>query len=361
MYNLYDKYREAKLHKKVIAAVMLILIVPLLLSCSTGQVTTRHKENIVWPNYPGSKPIIKFINTASTPEGLLNKKIGFLKKIWYFITGKATDKFIKPFDIFVRSGKLYLTDTGDMSVYAFDMKKKSYFIIRNFDGHQFILPDSVAADKNGNIYVSDAIAKTIYKFNKTGKFIKKIGQNRLIRPTGIAIGSRHNLLYVVDTIAGKILVFNLNGKYIRSIGGVGSKEGLLNHPTFLTVNNGRIYIADSLNARVQIFSENGKPIEKFGKRGDSAGDFANPRGVALDSDGNIYVTDTLFNAVQIFNRKDEILLTFGRTGTKDGEFMIPEGIAINNKDKIYVADSYNARVEIFRYLKKNAEGAKDEK
>ncbi|NOZ83652.1 MAG: 6-bladed beta-propeller [Epsilonproteobacteria bacterium] len=360
MYNLYYVCRKAKLHKKVIIAMMLFFIVPLLFSCSTGQVTTRHKENIVWPNYPGSKPIIKFISAASTPNSLLDKKVGFLQKIWYFITGKSANKFIKPFAVFVRNGRLYLTDTGDMSVYIFDMTKKSYFVIRDFDGHRFVLPDSVTADKNGNIYVSDAIAKTIYKFNKKGKFIKKIGQNRLIRPTGIAIGSRNNFLYVVDTIAGKILVFNLNGKYIRSIGGIGSKKGLFNHPTFLTVNNGRIYIADSLNARVQIFDKNGKPIEKFGKRGDSAGDFANPRGVALDSDGNIYVTDTLFNTVQIFNQKGKILLTFGRAGIKDGEFMIPEGIAINNKDKIYVADSYNARVEIFRYLKKNVKETKDE-
>ena len=118
-----------------------------------------------------------------------------------------------------------------------------------------------------------------------------------------------------------------------------------------------------MNIRVQIIDKQGKFVGKFGRRGNAAGDLANPRGIALDSEGHIYLTDTLFNSVQIFDKSGQALLVFGRQGMNSGEFSLPAGISISRDDKIYIADSYNMRVQVFKYIKtgKSIGESKDEK
>lgn len=48
------------------------------------------------------------------------------------------------------------------------------------------------------------------------------------------------------------------------------------------------------------------------------GDFARPKGVAVDSEGHIYVVDAAFGNVQIFNSEGLLLLFFGQMGTGPG-------------------------------------------
>ena len=106
-----------------------------------------------------------------------------------------------------------------------------------------------------------------------------------------------------------------------------------------------------MNARIQIFDPEGNFVSMFGERGTSIGTFANPRGIAVDSDGNIYVADTLLSAVQIFNKKGQLLLVVGNYGTRKGEFAYPADITISPDNYIFVSDSYNMRIQVLRYLK----------
>jgi len=85
--------------------------------------------------------------------------------------------------------------------------------------------------------------------------------------------------------------------------------------------------------------------------GDRPGTFANPKGIAVDSDGHIYVTDAAFSNFQIFDQEGRILLFVGELGAWPGYLHLPGGIAIDENDRIYVADQLNARVEVFQYLR----------
>jgi len=104
-----------------------------------------------------------------------------------------------------------------------------------------------------------------------------------------------------------------------------------------------------MNFRLLAFDLDGKPTGSFGHHGDGSGDFAQPKGVAVDGQGHVYVADAVFNRVQIFDRQGRFLLAFGREGAKDGQFLLPSGVFITG-DRIYVADSYNQRVQVFQFL-----------
>jgi len=90
--------------------------------------------------------------------------------------------------------------------------------------------------------------------------------------------------------------------------------------------------------------------------GDRPGSFANPKGIALDSDGHIYVTDAAFCNVQIFDSQGNVLLFVGQLGPRPGYFHLPAGIAIDENDRIYVADQLNSRIQVFQYLKEPVPG-----
>ena len=61
-------------------------------------------------------------------------------------------------------------------------------------------------------------------------------------------------------------------------------------------------MADALNHRVQVFNSSGVFQSAFGSFGTGNGQFANPRGIAVDSGGNIYVADTGNNRIQVFSQ-----------------------------------------------------------
>ena len=61
---------------------------------------------------------------------------------------------------------------------------------------EFIWPNSIALDDQGNVYISDEWLNRISIFDKDGKFLSKWGKagsgdGELNRPSGLAIRRRH--------------------------------------------------------------------------------------------------------------------------------------------------------------------------
>lgn len=331
-----------------------IILIAALLSLGMGpkiDADSVQKERLFWPS-PPSEPRIEFLYSIYGPDDLHIKK-GFLHRIWESIAGETKEGLVKPFGVFADEGRLYVTDMADQSVHIFDQVSEKYFVIEGVKKQHFESPVGVAADKDGNIYVSDSIAKRVYVFSNSGEFLREIGgDDRMERPTGIAIDKGSETLYVVDTLACKVFVYGLDGQYKLSFGEPGDDKAQFNRPTFIAIGrDGNLYISDTMNVRIQVVDRTGKYISQFGKRGDGTGDMANPRGIAVDVNGYIYITDTVFEVVQVFDRSGQLLLVFGRSGVENGEFSLPAGVSTSDDNKIYIADSYNSRVQVFRYLK----------
>jgi DNA-binding beta-propeller fold protein YncE len=357
-------YFTFKLHHTFVAGACSLLLIMGVGACAGTQSAIRNEtvpaeaSDPVWPP-PPQQPRIRYLSSISGPADAGIKK-SWLKRAVdnLFGTGEEEIVMLRPYDIFVKSNKLYVTDPGASIVHIFDMTEKRYFTIRSFRGGALRSPIGVAVDEHGDIYLTDSILKKVFVFGTDGAFLREIGKSdSFMRPTGIAVDK--DRIYVVDTLANTVSVFaKKNGNLLFCFGRNGKGDGEFNYPTNIFIaKDGLLYIVDCLNFRIQTFNRDGNFISKFGKNGDAWGNLSKPKGVAVDSEGHIYVTDAQFENVQIFDKGGRLLLMFVKPGRGRGQMVLPAGIFIDAQDKIYIADSYNNRIQIFQYLnQKGSEG-----
>ncbi|MCP4708349.1 MAG: hypothetical protein GY869_06975, partial [Planctomycetes bacterium] len=65
--------------------------------------------------------------------------------------------------------------------------------------------------------------------------------------------------------------------------------------------NGFIFITDTLNHRIQKFDIIGNYISQWDTPGGAPEQFAEPKGIVLNTNGYLYITDSLNNRIQKFN------------------------------------------------------------
>ncbi|MEK9138013.1 MAG: 6-bladed beta-propeller [Bacteroidota bacterium] len=329
----------------------------LLAACLLGTAAAQQRasEELYWPKPPGT-PRIQFLYAFSGKQDLGIEK-SFWRKLADVVFGEEKDinNIIRPQGVTVDAeGRVYVTDIGAKGVHVFDFEEKEYKLITGSDDTRLVSPVGVAVSPAGSLYVSDSELGAILVFNRHGDYEFSIS-GELKRPTGLWLSS--GFLYVVDTGANMVVVFDLDGHEKFRFGRRGVENGEFNFPVYVcagvvpkTEALDKLYLVDAMNFRLQILQPDGKFLSKFGKLGDGIGDFARPKGVALDSQGHIYVADALYDVIQVFDQNGQILLAFGGTGTGFGSFYLPAGIAIDAKDRIYVVDSGNRRVQVFQFL-----------
>lgn len=332
------------------AILLMLLVSGVLVQAADSSPTASATQPWVWPPSP-EKPRVQHVKTIITPENLDIKK-GFFAKIWDFVAGKDTiDRIVAPHGVVSNGrGKVYVADWGGAVVHYFDFEKKKYDKFGKTRQGNLISPIGIALDEDEFIYVSDSVKRRIFVF-EGNKNKRVIGDDSLLRPTGIAVNKKEKILYVVDTVGHRVDVFDLSGRKKGSFGKRGSGEGELNYPTHIALDAaGDVYIMDSLNFRVQIFDKAGKFLSKFGGTGTGIHDFIKPKGIAIDNEGHVWVSDGMRNSIQVFDRSGRLLLIFGKMGIGPGEFNLPAGLFFDEKNKLYVADTYNYRVQSFQYL-----------
>ncbi len=143
-----------------------------------------------------------------------------------------------------------------------------------------------------------------------------------------------------DINASSGTVANLRAEFRRAgaFGGHGQGAGQFDNPRGVAVDSstGAVYVADTWNDRVQAFGPAGDPA------GELRGQFSRPHGVAVDSStGAVYVADTHNDRVRAFNS------TLHHTGDIDYPFDAPHGVAVDPSGRVYVADTLGGAVRIF--------------
>jgi len=228
----------------------------------------------------------------------------------------------------------------------------------------FDMPEGVATDGSGNIYVADTNASQIKVYTATGSLIAAYGDGRhdyddegneidfstaarFNHPRGVTVDQAGNF-YVADTGNDRVVKLSSAGVVLMTIGKTdkdkerwgfcepGPLPGQFNHPSGVALDQaGNIYVSDTLNHRVQVFSSSGTFILAFnlpsaesaddGKRDDLkadtphwvdwAGDWddrmplGNPAGIAVDQAGDIFVADAKGGRGLEFSSTGYLLLT----------------------------------------------------
>lgn len=190
-------------------------------------------------------------------------------------------------------------------------------------------------------------------------------------PNGVAVDSSGNI-YIADTGNNRIRKVDTNG-IITTVAGDGSvgysgdngaaTSAQLNYPTGLAVDSrGNIYIADALNDRIRKVDTNGTITTVAGNgwagySGDNgpatSAQLTNPLGVAVDSSGNIYIADYSYNIIRKVDTNG-IITTVAGDGTQgysgnngaatSAELSGPEGVEVDSNGNIYIADSENHKI-----------------
>ena len=187
---------------------------------------------------------------------------------------------------------------GSVTVYEFDQDGN---VLKSFGGGMFIWPHGLDVDRDGNVWITDAVAA-----NRTPKGDKR-GQ--------------------------QVVKFSPDGKVLMTLGTPGVAGGGPDHfnsPSDIAVApNGDIFVADGHvdngNNRVVKFSKDGKFIKDWGKTGWAPGEFHTLHAIAIDSRGRVFVGDRGNNRIQIFDQEGKSLATWTQFGK-------PSGIFFDNKD-----------------------------
>ena len=143
---------------------------------------------------------------------------------------------------------LYVADTGNDVVDVFDAD--SYKLLRQIgkpsrkhdqtDPGTFSLPEGVAVDKDGNVYVTDTFNNRVEIFDADGEFISTFGKNGdgpadLERPKGIAVDCDGHI-WVVDAAQNLVKVFNQQGRLLIYFGGQGNYPGQFMGPWGIAID-----------------------------------------------------------------------------------------------------------------------------
>ncbi len=300
------------------------------------------QDRPVWPPPPDA-PRIEFVREIRCAD--LKPQRGWLGSIASLIGGSSEDENLQlPFDIVVAEGKLYMTYQETPALVEIDPESKRFRLHADKE-RPFDYPLGVCAAA-GDVYVTDSGNGTVYRFD--GDDVVPLVTEGLKRPTGIAYLPDPARLYVVDTEIHGVKVFDLDGKLLETMGGRGEAVQGFNYPTFASARDGLLLINDTMNYRVKLFDDAGG-MTAIGVEGDGPGAFARPKGIAVDARGNIYVVDALFDNIQVFSPEGRLLLVIGSAGREAGQFWSPAGIDIAG-DLIYVADTFNHRIQILRIL-----------
>jgi len=249
------------------------------------------------------------------------------------------------------------------------------------------LPQSVAIDSVGNIYIVDAHNNRIRKVTASTGIITTVAGNGTegysgdggpatsaeISPSGgVAVDVVGNI-YFADT--QRIRKVTVSTGYISTVAGSGiqgysgdggsATSAEMNWPWGVAVDAaGNIYIGDIDNYRFRKVTASTGIISTvvgngtFGYSGDggqaASAIISSPTGVAVDAAGNTYFGDMFNNCIRKVTASTGIISTVAGTGNAgfsgDGglatsaKLYYPYGVAVDAAGNIYIADEANDRI-----------------
>jgi len=218
----------------------------------------------------------------------------------------------------------------------------------------FNSPEGVAVDQNGYVYIADSENFTIRKITPEGAVTTLAGTAgqlgsadgtgsaaQFVLPDSLAVDAEGNI-YVADwaTSAGRNVYAN---DTIRRITPEGIVTTLAGAPSATTSIVG---IPSSPN-----------PGQSSSDGVGSAARFGGPRGIAVDIESNVYVADAGSDTIRKVT-KEGVVTTLagsaGLAGCQDGigpmvRFNSPVGIAVDGSGNVYVVDSGNNTIRVGTY------------
>lgn len=176
-------------------------------------------------------------------------------------------KLLRPhYAVMMPDGTFWVTDTYNNRVVHLD---SSGNLTSSFTaGGHLSLPQGLAVDSSGNLYVANSGKDTVEEYSPAGSLLKTLatpgrGATQVMSPNGLDLitenGAAH--LYIADTGNDRIVVLTSSGGAVATFGNTGTGAALLDTPRGVSVSpvNGQVAVADYAHNRIALFSQSGAP------------------------------------------------------------------------------------------------------
>jgi DNA-binding beta-propeller fold protein YncE len=233
-------------------------------------------------------------------------------------------------------------DNGNSCVLLFNIESGERMTTIGSYGNgpgEFYSLTGAAFNRQGELYVSDALLGRIQVFDTSGMYVR-LFSGSIESPYGLAFTAEDNLV-ACDGQNHQVRIFSPHETLLRTLGSFGSEPSEFNGPRDVCVSrDGKIIVADSKNSRVQIFDGTGMFLG-------SIGPFQYPTALAAGVGGEIAVVDFHHTSsdVHIFSCMGELL--FKIQCPKTLKFR-PRGVAIDKEGCLMVA--YHDKVDLHRIV-----------
>ncbi|GAA3401468.1 fibronectin type III domain-containing protein [Paenibacillus hodogayensis] len=303
------------------------------------------------------------VYVADNANNRVQKLNGSVWSEWSVIgptEGSGNGQFKKPMTLAVdaSSGAVYVADQGNNRIQK--LLGGSWTSIGGYGtgNGQFQSPAAVAVDGSGNLYIADTRGNRIQKLSAGGVFLQTWGKaanasgtaaGEFNLPEGVAVDGSGNI-YVADTQNNRVQKLTIsNGQWSvwgKSGNQSGNALGEFYKPTGVAVDSaGNVYVGDTSNNRIQKRDAVTGQWSEW-KKGGQSRDFRSPHQVTVDGSGNVYVADVANNRIHKLTASTNTWRLWGEEeGSALGQFSNPHGIAVDASGAIYVADTNNQRVQ----------------
>jgi len=207
-------------------------------------------------------------------------------------------------------GRIFVTDVKLHHVLVLN---KLHQPIAEFGAGELVSPAGIAIDKeNRLLYVVDTQQDQVLVFDADSyKLLRRIGTagkkhtltspGNFSLPDGVAVDKDGNV-YVTDTLNDRVEIFDADGNFISQFGTPGDGPGHFARPKGIAIDrDGHVWVTDEVQSRVQVFNKKGQLLIYFGGLGWYPGEFQALYGIASDDrDNRIITTEQFPGRVQVF-------------------------------------------------------------
>lgn len=167
-----------------------------------------------------------------------------------------------PTDIAFSSGgqSVWVVDNDSHRVLKLSVAENTWQVVGTFGESlgQFEFPFQIAADRSGDVFVSDVINARVQLFDRVGTPLRNFGgfgvePGNLYRPSGVAIDGEGRL-WVADAVLGVVQIFYAQGEFLDVLRDENGNPLKLSGPMGLTFDgDGALYVVEQNAHRARKF------------------------------------------------------------------------------------------------------------
>lgn len=190
----------------------------------------------------------------------------------FYPNGDESGKWSPLAITFDAAGDMYVTDVGDsrkhqVLVFGPDGKIKAQWgstqqVVQSQDDQgKFYFPNGIVVKGTGPdaiVFVADGDNRRVQAFKTDGTFVRMIATSGT--PRGLAL-DKQGRLYVVDALAHRVDIYDEKGEMLATFGEQGRAPGQFSFPNDIAFDSrGRAFITDRNNDQVQVW---GLPVAEI--------------------------------------------------------------------------------------------------